>query len=85
MVVAERNEKSARNGAHEVSDPTLEPAADYEIHAEARGPHWVGWISRGGSGAPDRAILLVAATEEEAQARARAWIAARRRFQPPPA
>jgi hypothetical protein len=45
----------------------------YEIHSEARGPHWIAWISRDGSGKPDRSIVLVGATREEAEARARAW------------
>ena len=45
----------------------------YEIHSEARGPHWIAWVSRDGSGKPDRSIVLVGATREEAEARARAW------------
>jgi hypothetical protein len=48
-------------------------SGSYEIHTEARGPHWVGWISRGGSGVPERAVLVVAATQAEAETRARAW------------
>ena len=47
--------------------------AAYEVHSEARGPHWIAWISRDGSGKPDRSIVLVAATREEAESRARAW------------
>ena len=49
------------------------PTAAYEVHSEARGPHWIAWISRDGSGKPDRSIVLVAATREEAESRARAW------------
>jgi hypothetical protein len=45
----------------------------YRIHAEARGPHWIAWITRGSDGKPDRSIVLVAATEEEARERARHW------------
>ena len=55
---------------------TPDPAAvstSYEIHTEARGPHWIAWITRGGSSKPDRSIVLVAATREEAEARARRW------------
>jgi hypothetical protein len=48
-------------------------STSYEIHAEARGPHWIAWITRGGSAKPDRSIVLVAATREEAEARARRW------------
>jgi hypothetical protein len=45
----------------------------YEIHTAARGPHWIGWLSRPGSQQPDRSIILVAATQEGALASARAW------------
>ena len=45
----------------------------YDVHAEARGPHWVAWITRGGDPKPDRSVVLVARTEEEARERARQW------------
>ena len=45
----------------------------YQIHTEARGPHWIGWITRDGSTKPDRSVILVAASQEEAEARARKW------------
>lgn len=46
----------------------------YQIHTEARGPHWVSWITRdGGDQKPDRSIILIAASREEAEARARRW------------
>ena len=45
----------------------------YQVHTEARGPHWVSWITRDGSTKPDRSILLVAASKEEAEVRARRW------------
>jgi hypothetical protein len=45
----------------------------YQIHSEAHGPHWIAWVSRDGSGKPDQAVVLVAATREEAEARARDW------------
>jgi hypothetical protein len=47
--------------------------ASYEVHTAARGPHWVAWISRDGTGKPYRSVVLVAGTKEEAQARAQAW------------
>ena len=47
--------------------------ASYQIHSEARGPHWIGWVSRTADAKPDRAIVLIAETQEEAEARARAW------------
>ncbi len=45
----------------------------FEIHSAARGPHWIGWVSRPGGEGPDRSIVLIAKTQEEAEARARAW------------
>ena len=45
----------------------------YQIHTEARGPHWIAWITRDGGTKPDRSVVLVAASQEEAEARARAW------------
>jgi len=45
----------------------------YQIHSEARGPHWVAWITRDGATKPDRSILLVAASQQEAEARAKRW------------
>ena len=43
----------------------------YQVHSEARGPHWIAWVSRDGSGKPDQSIVLVPATREEAEAYAR--------------
>lgn len=45
----------------------------YQIHTEARGPHWVSWITRDGGAKPYRSVVLVAASQEEADARARKW------------
>ena len=45
----------------------------YQIHCEARGPHWISWITREGSTKPDRSVILVAETQAKAEARARAW------------
>ena len=50
-----------------------ERSTSYTVHAEARGSHWVSWITRGGETKPDRGILLIAASREEAEARARQW------------
>jgi hypothetical protein len=49
------------------------PTGAYEIRSEERGPHWIAWVVREGSGKPDRSVVLVAATRDEAEARARAW------------
>jgi hypothetical protein len=48
-------------------------SGSYQIHSDERGPHWIAWVSRDGSGKPDRSIVLVGATKEEAEARARRW------------
>jgi hypothetical protein len=45
----------------------------YQIHSEARGPHWIAWVSRDGSGKPHRAVILVAENRETAEARAQQW------------
>jgi hypothetical protein len=45
----------------------------YQVHTEARGPHWIAWITRAGETKPDRSVVLVAATEAEAAERARQW------------
>ena len=48
-------------------------SSPYQIHSQAHGPHWVAWISRGGESKPDRRVVLVGETQEEAEARARQW------------
>jgi hypothetical protein len=48
-------------------------AGSYQVFSEARGPHWIAWISRDGSGKPDRSVILVAETQEKAEANAREW------------
>ena len=45
----------------------------YEVHSEARGPHWVAWITRAGSTKPERSVLVVGATQAEAEASAKQW------------
>jgi len=47
----------------------------YDVHTEPHGPHWVAWITRGGKTKPDRSVILIAATQEQAEGRARAWAA----------
>ena len=48
-------------------------SGSYQIHTEARGPHWIAWVSRDGSGKPDRSVVLVAETKEKAEAKAQGW------------
>jgi hypothetical protein len=48
-------------------------ASSFQVHTQARGPHWIGWVTRPGSDKPDRSVVLVAASQEEAEERARRW------------
>lgn len=49
------------------------PSEPYQVHTEARGPHWIAWITRGTATKPERSVVLVAKTQDEAEARARRW------------
>jgi len=55
-------------------------AGSYTIHTEARGPHWVAWLTAGSDAKPERSIILIAASQEEAEARAHQWAEARGRW-----
>jgi hypothetical protein len=48
-------------------------AGAYEIHSEARGAHWVAWITRGAGTKPERSVLVVGATQADAEASAKQW------------
>ena len=37
--------------------PMTTSSGAYQIHTEARGPHWIAWITRGGESKPDRSIV----------------------------
>jgi len=50
----------------------------YTVHSEARGPHWIAWVTEGADAKPAGSVVLVAATQEEAEARARQWAEKRR-------
>ena len=53
-----------------------ESSGAFEIRSEPRGPHWIAWIVRTRSDKPekpDRGIVLVGRTKENAEARARAF------------
>jgi hypothetical protein len=45
----------------------------YQIHSEARGPHWIAWITIGSEQKPYRSVVLIASKQEDAENRARAW------------
>jgi hypothetical protein len=53
--------------------PTTASGGSYEIHVEPHGPHWIAWITREGGGKPEGSVVLVAGSQEEAEARARSW------------
>jgi hypothetical protein len=53
--------------------PMTTTSGAYQIHTEARGPHWIAWVTRGGDPKPDRSVVLVAASQPEAEERARRW------------
>ncbi len=48
--------------------------ASYQIHTQERGPHWISWVTRGNDTKPDNSIVLIAASQPEAEERARLWI-----------
>ncbi len=50
-------------------------AATFTIHSEARGPHWVAWITAAGESRPYQSLVLVGATRQEAEDKAREWAA----------
>ena len=50
-----------------------ETYGSYQIHSEARGPHWIAWITRGAGTEPDRSVVLIGETRAEAEANARTW------------
>ena len=51
----------------------MDRQAAFQVHSEARGPHWVAWITLPGQAEPYRSVLLVGASQDEAEARARKW------------
>jgi hypothetical protein len=79
--LAERNEKHAKMGHSSRKRPKSakffvvmsQPSGSYHVHTEVRGPHWIGWVTRGSEQKPDKSIVVVAASQAEAEARARQW------------
>jgi hypothetical protein len=56
-----------------VGETASSPAGPLTLHSEARGPHWVAWMTAGTDTRPVRDIVVVGETREEAESRARAW------------
>ena len=46
----------------------------FRVHSQAHGPHWIAWVTSSDREAPERSVVLVGRTQEEAEARARQWI-----------
>ena len=67
-----RGQKQCKYGRNLLDLREMSPGS-VQIHSEPRGPHWIAWVSRDGSGKPDGSVVLVAATREEAEARAERW------------
>ena len=44
-----------------------------EVRSEARGSHWVAWVTRTGQDAQAAPILMVGQTREEAEERMNTW------------
>ena len=51
----------------------MTPTSSYEIHSEARGPHWIAWITRGPGAKPERSVVIVGGSRAEAEASAKQW------------
>jgi hypothetical protein len=56
-----------------MADPVTTKTGMFEIHSEAHGPHWIAWLTRSGANTPERSVVLVGETQEEAEKRARRW------------
>lgn len=50
-----------------------QPAGAFQVHSEAHGPHWVAWLTEPGQTGPYQSVLVVGASQEEAESRAREW------------
>ena len=57
-----------------MSETVTTPAGTFTLHSEARGPHWVAWMTAGEDARPLRDVIVVGETRREAEARARTWI-----------
>jgi hypothetical protein len=81
MAGAIRNEKSPETGhfsrncakSAKLGVKMTSTTGAYQIHTEARGPHWISWVTRGSDTKPDRSVILIAANQKDAEERARRW------------
>ncbi len=49
-------------------------AGRFTVRSEARGPHWIAWLTRDPETRPVRDVVLVGENQEEAETRARRWL-----------
>ncbi len=47
--------------------------AQYQVHSQLSGGHWVAWLTAGDDTQPAGSVVLVGQTQEEAEANARGW------------
>ena len=83
MVRAGRNEnrpitclpshKAGKTGLNLLVLPKMASTRAYELHSEARGSHWIAWVTRDGDPKPQGAVVLVGQTQDQALANARLW------------
>jgi hypothetical protein len=64
--------KSTTIGGTSMTGGTM-TGGTFEVHSEARGPHWIAWLTQPGSTTPVQSAVLVGRTREEAETRARQW------------
>ncbi len=57
-----------------MSDTVTTPTGRFSVHSEARGPHWIAWLTEDPETRPVRDVVLVGESREEAESRARTWI-----------
>jgi len=57
-----------------VSETVTTNTGRFTVRSEARGPHWIAWLTRDPEPRPVRDVVLVGETREEAESRARNWL-----------
>ncbi len=57
-----------------MSEAVTTTTGRFTVHSEARGPHWVAWLTRDPDARPVHDVVLVGENREEAESRARSWL-----------
>ena len=70
MRIGQQTGESSRNWPKSAKFQADDASDGYEIHSEARGPHWIAWVSRDGDTKPDRSVVLVGANTGRSRSRA---------------